>query len=788
MRCNIPCLQGQVQKSAISKNIVVIMKNNILEPVSYMSATTKVNVFSCREQDMGAQISLSSLLGRHAHLQIMLFRIHDYFLFRELYGDELGKRIDALFSQAIGNVAKAHGDFCKDAFVVSLAPGEHLLLHDQALPDSSMGDTIYSFKLKVLNVLSQEAITLTGRDIDLDVGYSVFQTEKAGEGFEKFFLQSVFKAREMADKGFDLENLKLSRKLQKTIEARDVQIVYQPIIDFSNGSILAWEALTRGPKDSCLHSPTVLFDLAEQLGELFALENVCREKAVRTIGGLGKGKKLFLNIHPRTLVDPAFSSGRTVDLLREAGLGPENVVFEITERHSIKNFNLFHLTLDHYRNQGFQIAIDDAGTGYSGLSSIATLQPEYIKIDMSLVRDVHKDPVKQALLETFVTFADKIGSKVIAEGVEKKNEAARLREMGMHYGQGYYFGRPVYPKCDTPVDVAAFSALRPTSFEHLSCSMPIGQLSEEALTVSPDTEVFKVQNMFKQNHSLAGVVVCMDQKPQGLVMGYSLDRKLAAPYGHALYSHRSVQVLMDDEVLMVDEMKPVEEVAKLAMARGKMKAYDEIIITRKGLLLGVVSVQKLLNTLAEVQVELAKGTSPLSGLPGNLALERALEDRLLNGRPFSLLYADLDNFKVYNDTYGFNEGDKILLLLSKLLSSALQKKGAGNDALYHVGGDDFVLISHPHRVMNIAECVARCFGRLSRSCYHREDRERGWILGKDRDGNKRTFPLVTISLGAIDCYDRCSLRELSEQAAAIKKYAKSLSGNSYVRDRRNMSS
>jgi len=197
------------------------------------------------------------------------------------------------------------------------------------------------------------------------------------------------------------------------------------------------------------------------------------------------------------LVDPKFAPGRTLDVLRNAGLGPENVVFEITERHSIKDFNLFHQTLDHYRTQGFQIAIDDAGTGYSGLSSIATLQPEYIKIDMSLVRDVHKDPVKQALLETFVTFADKIGAKVIAEGIEKKSEASRLSEMGMHYGQGFYFGRPAYPKCDTPVEVSAFSVPRPTSFEHLSCSMPIGHLSEDVRTVSANTEVFKVQDMFR---------------------------------------------------------------------------------------------------------------------------------------------------------------------------------------------------------------------------------------------------------------------------------------------------
>jgi diguanylate cyclase (GGDEF)-like protein len=743
-----------------------------------------MSLFACGNEETVEDVSLTSILSRHDGFNVVLFRIRDYFLLRELYGDELVCRIDRLIARTIGDLTRDCGELRKEAFVLSLTSGEHLLLYNDNRSHPAIHDTAYSFRLKVLDVLRQEAITLTGRDIGLDVGYAVFRNEKNAGGFEKCFFESVFRAREMSRKGFDLENLKIAQELHEAILRENIQTLFQPIFDFSNGSIMAWEALSRGPRDSYLYSPTVLFNLAEQVGELFVLENACREKALQRIGSLGRGKKLFLNIHPRTLVDPTFTPGRTLDLLERVGLGPENVVFEITERHSIKDFNLFHLTLDHYRTQGFQIAIDDAGTGYSGLSSIATLQPEYIKIDMGLVRNVHKDPVKQALLETFVTFSNRIGARVIAEGIETKSEAMCLVELGMHYGQGFYLGEPVFPKVERPLEIRHLSMKRPASFDRLSCSLPVGLLAAEAMTISPATEVHAVQQMFKQDMALTGIVVCRENRPVGLVMGYSLDRKLAAPYGHALYARRGIETLMDKDVLIVDEASPVEEVAKQAMARGKMKAYDEIVVTRGDLLLGAVSVQKILNTLAEVQMEMAKGTNPLSGLPGNIALEKGLEDRLQNGRPFSLMYADLDNFKVYNDTYGFSEGDKILLLLGNLLKKTLEKRGMGRDALYHVGGDDFVLISHPQRVMTLAETVARCFGRLTRSCYNREDWERGWVMGTDRDGRKRRFPLVSVSLGILDCYDQCSLRELSEQAAAIKKYAKSVPGNSYVRDRR----
>jgi diguanylate cyclase (GGDEF)-like protein len=181
---------------------------------------------------------------------------------------------------------------------------------------------------------------------------------------------------------------------------------------------------------------------------------------------------------------------------------------------------------------------------------------------------------------------------------------------------------------------------------------------------------------------------------------------------------------------------------------------------------------------------MAKGTNPLTGLPGNVAIEQAVENRIKQKRTFSIIYADLDHFKMYNDTYGFKNGDHVIKLAADVMSWATRKHASKKDQLCHIGGDDFVLITSPETVQKICLSITRCFGRLVKNCYCTEDRERGWIKARGRDGKERQYPLVTISLGVIEVFGQCSLMEIGERAAHIKKYAKSIPGNSVAIDRR----
>jgi EAL domain-containing protein (putative c-di-GMP-specific phosphodiesterase class I)/GGDEF domain-containing protein len=571
------------------------------------------------------------------------------------------------------------------------------------------------------------------------------------------------------------------------VDNGSVMALYQPIVDLRRDRILGWEALCRGPEKSYFRSPSVLFDFAEDSGLLFSLEKACRDAAIRNLGNLDEGQKLFLNIHPRTLVDPHFSPGETVKLLAEHGLEPGNVVFEITERHSVREFTLFHRTLEHYRDQGFGVAIDDTGTGYSGLQSIAEIRPDFVKIDMGFVRDVDKDPVKRALIETFVALADKIGCRLVAEGIETGPELAALAEMGVHFGQGYYLARPKVPKPEVTLSGAHHLMVRNLSgLRELKCSIPIADLAEAAYTVAPHHKVSEVKELLGGDDPISSVVVAdSGGRPLGLVMSHHLDRALSTRYGVSLYYHKPVIRIMDEAPLVVEAQTPVELVARKAMNRDKYKLYDHIVVTENGRVGGLASVQRILDTLALVQVEMARGANPLTGLPGNVAIERELGRRAAGDEPFAIIYADVDNFKAYNDTYGFRSGDNVLLMLAKILSWASRRHGDGvGDMVGHLGGDDFMLITSPERAERVCKGVVRCFSRLVRAFYSDEDLALGYVQSKDRNGRTRRFPMLSLSLAVVDCLGGCDPEEIGRRAAEMKTYAKSLSGNCHVRDRR----
>ncbi|TYP74155.1 EAL domain-containing protein [Paenibacillus methanolicus] len=218
--------------------------------------------------------------------------------------------------------------------------------------------------------------------------------------------------------------------------------VFQPIISLRDESVYGYEALSRFPANQWFPGPQQLFDFASAEGMVYVLDRLARERAIESSAGLSGGQKLFINLTAQIMDDPQFTPGQTLSLLADMGLSAHHVVFEITERSSIEDFQAAKRTLDHYRSQGFQIAIDDAGAGYSSLQSIVELQPDFIKIDRSLIRGIHADAVKGHIVHTFTEFASKMGSAIIAEGIETEEELSYIRDMGVPLAQGYHLGRP----------------------------------------------------------------------------------------------------------------------------------------------------------------------------------------------------------------------------------------------------------------------------------------------------------------------------------------------------------
>jgi EAL domain-containing protein (putative c-di-GMP-specific phosphodiesterase class I) len=200
--------------------------------------------------------------------------------------------------------------------------------------------------------------------------------------------------------------------------------------------VFGYEALARG-RLRALRSPEVMFEVAEEADLVWELSRLCRAQAVAGMRDrLAKGQLLFLNVDPHDFADPAF----TEDSL--GVLEPHCVVIEITERTAIKDYPKFRERLRAFREIGYRFAVDDAGSGYAGLGSIANLEPDFIKLDMSLINAIDTNFIKQNLVETMVRFANDQGAMVIAEGVERAEEYETVRGLGVHLVQGFFIHRP----------------------------------------------------------------------------------------------------------------------------------------------------------------------------------------------------------------------------------------------------------------------------------------------------------------------------------------------------------
>ncbi len=219
---------------------------------------------------------------------------------------------------------------------------------------------------------------------------------------------------------------------------------FQPIVEMESRQPMAHEALGRGPRGTELQSPMALFGMAERHGLGDELERAFRRRAFRDWVAFGAPSRLFVNTVPSTVRDESFLGRGLLDYLGPT-LSPRNITLELTEREAIDNLSLYRDGLHAFIEMGFSFAIDDLGAGYSGLETVATLGASYLKIDMGLIRNLHQRKVNQQVVKAIVDMGQGVGATVIAEGIQTADEATAVADLGIRYGQGYYFARPIDP-------------------------------------------------------------------------------------------------------------------------------------------------------------------------------------------------------------------------------------------------------------------------------------------------------------------------------------------------------
>jgi EAL domain-containing protein (putative c-di-GMP-specific phosphodiesterase class I) len=211
---------------------------------------------------------------------------------------------------------------------------------------------------------------------------------------------------------------------------------FQPIVKAKDGAVFAYEALVRS-KEPRLPEPSALLDAAERLGQLDLLSHAMRQRTTREYLQVRPKAQLFLNLHPLELHDPELLDQRSSTFACRSRL-----VLEVTERATLERAGDVRGRVKELREAGYRIAIDDLGAGYAGLNSFATLEPEFVKLDMALVRDVHQTPVKQRLIRVMTSLCHDLNMQVIAEGIEAPEERDTCIDLGCDFLQGFLHGRP----------------------------------------------------------------------------------------------------------------------------------------------------------------------------------------------------------------------------------------------------------------------------------------------------------------------------------------------------------
>ncbi len=246
------------------------------------------------------------------------------------------------------------------------------------------------------------------------------------------------------------------RELQRSAEIMELALLerafefhYQPIVDCERGVVLAHEALCRGTLDG-LRFPDAIFGVAERTQRVWELGRVLRDRIAADLDThVEDGPLVFVNVHPGDIDDPVFLEQALSGALRRHA---SRVVVELTERAAIRDYRRVKAVFATLRRCGYRLAIDDLGSGYAGLTALAELEPDFIKFDMALVRDLHLHPVKQRLIRRMHEFAIEIGAKTISEGVETVEERDALLHVGCTSMQGYLFARPAPGFAGVPAD------------------------------------------------------------------------------------------------------------------------------------------------------------------------------------------------------------------------------------------------------------------------------------------------------------------------------------------------
>ncbi|PRM95877.1 GGDEF domain-containing protein [Aliarcobacter cryaerophilus] len=553
---------------------------------------------------------------------------------------------------------------------------------------------------------------------------------------------------------------------------------FQPIIYAQSGKLYAVEALLRNVQDiPNITTIDDLFDLVFSNDYLYEFDLLLREKAIKKFANINiPNLKLFYNLDNRIIYNKNYSSGNTQKILTKYNLSKDKIIFELSEKGTSIEQNALSTMLQRYKQSGYSIAIDDFGIGVSGLKLLYFSEANIIKIDRFFISNIDQDSKKKLFCSSIIDMAHIMGMQVIAEGVETEKEFFTCKDIGADFIQGFLVQKPTKNINEIKPIYNDISNLILDDKREDQNKFIDEQFIDKIEPLPVNSSLYDIILHFKKNtdHNFVPII---DEFRYFLGIIYESDIKKISysQYGLSLAQNQNFSTTL---------LKYLKPALSVEMAWGIDKILEiynlnfqnslGIFITNSDKYLGFINLNSLLTMSYKRNIEIATNQSPLTKLPGNNQIEKFIANSFRNIQinTTHIIYFDFNDFKPFNDIYGFRQGDRAILIFSELL----QKRYPKNSFIAHIGGDDFFVGLTDFTFEDVFELtldIQNEFKYSSKNLYSNEDKELGYIVSKDRFGTTRNFNLLSVSCAIVEINCKSNILNFDDTLNIMKKESKS---------------
>jgi diguanylate cyclase (GGDEF)-like protein len=502
--------------------------------------------------------------------------------------------------------------------------------------------------------------------------------------------------------------------------------------------------------------------------------------------GFSDGIRIFYNVDTRILEMTEYKPGNTKIIMDGMSLELSVLCFEISERRQVKSYSSLRNILTIYKQQGYCVALDDFGVGFSGFELMYHSEPNIIKIDKHYIKGISTDKKKKLYVAQMTKMAHVEGALVVAKGVETEEDLMVVQQLGCDYVQGFLISKPT-----TKVKELEHAYIFP-----IKCQVDQNKQSgtdadlllrnvENREPMLNTTYVRELLKRFKEQEEITTIpVVDKFNRPVGVIEERKMKKYVYSMYGKEIVEKHPLSRYVSSAPI-VDVHQSIEDIIQ---AFATCSDIDGMLLTRNGEYVGYLSARLLVETIHLKNMESAREENPLTKLPGNNSIASFITDGLGKNSHYRLFtYLDLDNFKPFNDRFGFKVGDKAIAMMADLLKDYAKESGA---FIGHIGGDDFfagVVTADKGKIKSAQRDLwelVDSFGFAVKAFYDKDERKKGSYCAKDRFGEDRCFALLgaSIAIVKIGIGSNLTQEELGEMFSKLKKESKSIESHVAVSD------